>query len=308
MHKQSDLEFNETELCVWHQDYLRSPPLMVRRHVLVFKDLLTYILKVKFTLRSAIREFDISLKMYEFCRKPFRPGFLCEAVLLLAPLLQRATAGLGITGRSDTIILQSNWHNQRLHKSYRHSQAPGRPLRWQFHGSPPECYLPISREWQIPESRSSTLSHRSLVLWGIIFQNENCNDLQITCSKLQLHRWITTVWDRNNKQMSFSWRSICCIMTSSTVGSSFSTIVIKCIQSLFYIVDFPFSCGIRFPPCSRGINSKRCHVTDRDSSSFISDSLSSAESPTAAAELDYNPWKTLCDKQVFETLTINSSY
>lgn len=149
MHKQSDLEFNETELCVWHQDYLRSPPLMVRRHVLVFKDLLTYILKVKFTLRSAIREFDISLKMYEFCRKPFRPGFLCEAVLLLAPLLQRATAGLGITGRSDTIILQSNWHNQRLHKSYRHSQAPGRPLRWQFHGSPPECYLPISREWQI---------------------------------------------------------------------------------------------------------------------------------------------------------------
>lgn len=65
------------------------------------------------------------------------------------PLLQRATAGLGITGRSDTIILQSNWHNQRLHKSYRHSQAPGRPLRWQFHGSPPECYLPISREWQI---------------------------------------------------------------------------------------------------------------------------------------------------------------
>lgn len=79
MHKQSDLEFNETELCVWHQDYLRSPPLMVRRHVLVFKDLLTYILKVKFTLRSAIREFDISLKMYEFCRKPFRPGFLCEA-------------------------------------------------------------------------------------------------------------------------------------------------------------------------------------------------------------------------------------
>lgn len=229
MHKQSDLEFNETELCVWHQDYLRSPPLMVRRHVLVFKDLLTYILKVKFTLRSAIREFDISLKMYEFCRKPFRPGFLCEAVLLLAPLLQRATAGLGITGRSDTIILQSNWHNQRLHKSYRHSQAPGRPLRWQFHGSPPECYLPISREWQIQRAGPPHCHTDRSCCGGLFSKRKNCNDLQITCSKLQLHRWITTVRDRNNKQMSFSWRSICCIMTSSTVGSSFSTIAIKCI-------------------------------------------------------------------------------
>lgn len=41
------------------------------------------------------------------------------------PAAEGATAERSFTGRCDTINLQSNWHNQRLHKSYQHSQAPG---------------------------------------------------------------------------------------------------------------------------------------------------------------------------------------
>lgn len=169
MHEHSDLEIYETEQCLVTELYPLSPPLKPHRHFSTFKDLLTYILKVKFALRSAIRVFDTSLKIYNFCRKPFRPGFLCEMVPLqvFGPASARASTGHWFTGRSDTINLQSNWHNQRLHKSYQHSQAPRRLLSWQFHGSPPECNLSISREWQIPESRYSTLSHRLLGLWGL---------------------------------------------------------------------------------------------------------------------------------------------
>lgn len=127
-------------------------------HFIVFKDLLTYIL---FTLRSTIRAFDTYLKIYRFSSKPFAPvsslKWSCSRVLLLTrwePL-----QGTGLQEGVTQSIWQSNWHNQRLHKSYQHSQAPRRLLRWQFHGSPPECNLPISREWQTPESRYSALSH-----------------------------------------------------------------------------------------------------------------------------------------------------
>lgn len=159
MRKQSDLETNGSELCVWWQNYL-SLPLKAHRHfsrVEGFADLHPQSQICTSKCYQGIWHF---FENKQVLQKTFYPSFLCEMVLfrVFSPTLERASAGHWFTGRSDTINLQSNWHNQRLHKSYQHSQAPRRLLRWQLHGSPPECYLPISREWQILESRHSTLS------------------------------------------------------------------------------------------------------------------------------------------------------
>lgn len=60
--------------CVFGKRTTSHLPFKAHRHFSVFKDLLTYILKVKFALRSAIRVFDTSLKIYRFCKKPFTPA------------------------------------------------------------------------------------------------------------------------------------------------------------------------------------------------------------------------------------------
>lgn len=136
--------------------------------------------EISFTLRSTSRVFD-TLENLEFCRRPFTPSSSLPHFYFI--FLREPLQGPGLQEKSDTINLQSKWHNQRLHKSYQHSQAPGRLLRWQFHGSPPERHLPISREWQIAESRYSALSHRWFRMRGL-FSKWNCNDLKITCLHL----------------------------------------------------------------------------------------------------------------------------
>lgn len=60
-----------------------------------------------------------------FSKKPFCPSFLFKNQIFCPCLGERASAEHWFTGRRDTINLQSNWHNQHLHKSYQHSQALG---------------------------------------------------------------------------------------------------------------------------------------------------------------------------------------
>lgn len=144
-----------------------------------------------------------------FCRKPFVPAssvkWSCFRFLPPPPRrepLQGTGLQEGVTQSicraTDTISAYIN------HISTARPQGACRGDSFMAHLQNATCQSAESDRYQ---SAGTLHCHTDSFGRGNYFQNENCNDLQITHVNLWSDHWITTVHDPNENPMSFTWWS-----------------------------------------------------------------------------------------------------
>lgn len=112
---------------------------------------------------------------------------------------RRVSAGHWFTGQSDTIILQSKWHNQHLHKSYQHRQAPRAPAEEAVSWLPSR--MGAANHQRVTEDRHSRAAAQRCHSGGagISFPNGNHNKLHLNYLDFYFNCWISAVCGKKKK-------------------------------------------------------------------------------------------------------------